>query len=170
MIRGVGGAPSAVYLQQQGGMEEAPGWLQVLPPLKGVARQAGRLEAEARYGQERAGQIERVSGGAVPGAGNGAPDALEDGGAAVVFVNGCLLCGLGSREAAGALGVVACALDGAFKVSVMDGDGEVVCFLLGYCWMRDAFCDGRDAPHPLLTSTGGMLPVPRPAHHRVVRA
>ena len=60
------------------------------------------MEAEAGNGEKRGGEVEGVTSGAVPGAGDGAPNMLEDGRAAVVLMDGCLFDRVGASEAVAA--------------------------------------------------------------------
>ena len=145
MVCCVGGGAGAVNLKQDNRVEETPGWFEVSPLLEGYAAQARRLEAEAGDGKERSGEVKRVASGAAPRVGNWAPDVLKDGGAVVILVDCRLFRGVGACKAACAQGRVAVAFDGSLKVSVMNGDNQVMGFLRRDRWVCDAICDGSDA-------------------------
>jgi len=55
VVRGVGRAAGAVYLQEDDRVKEAPGRLEVAPPLKRVAAQVRWLTAQAGDDEEPGG-------------------------------------------------------------------------------------------------------------------
>ena len=141
VVRSVGSATGAVYLKDYDRVEEAPGRFEVAPLLQGVAAQVRGLKAQAGDHKEQRGEVERVASGAVPGAGDGPPDRIQDLRAGVVFVRCSLLDRASFGEAAAAAGRVTCAFVGAFDVAMVDGDAEVECLFLGYSRVGNPGCN-----------------------------